>query len=61
MVYGFGNRPIKDELIFHADTVSEYACTIFRNILKSYKLVKQSKSRKGNYRGNAVTDFFLRV
>ena len=35
-----GNRPIKKELIFHSDRGSQYACETFRNILKSYKLVK---------------------
>jgi len=55
-----GNRPIKDELIFHSDRGSQYACTAFRNILKSYKLVEQSISRKGNCWDNAVAESFFK-
>jgi len=55
-----GNRPIKDELIFHSDRGSQYACLTFRNILKSYKLVKQSMSRKGNCWDNAVAESFFK-
>lgn len=55
-----GNRPIKDELTFHSDRGSQYACEIFRNILKSYRLVKQSMSRKGNCWDNAVAESFFK-
>jgi putative transposase len=52
----FGSRPIKDELIFHADRGSQYACTNFRTFLKSSKLGEKSMSRKGNYWNNALTE-----
>lgn len=55
-----GNRPIKDELIFHSDRGIQYACNSFRNILKSYELVKQSMSRKGNCWDNAVAESFFK-
>ena len=42
-----GNKPIKNTLIFHSDRGSQYACTKFRNILKSCDFVQQSMSRKG--------------
>ncbi len=41
-----GNRPINQKLIFHSDRGSQYACTKFRNILKSYEQVLQSMSKK---------------
>jgi len=55
-----GNRPIREELIFHSDRGSQYACTAFRNILKSYKVVLQSMSRKGNCWDNAVAESFFK-
>lgn len=55
-----GNRPIKDQLIFHSDRGIQYACNAFRNILKSYQLVKQSMSRKGNCWDNAVAESFFK-
>lgn len=55
-----GNRKISKELIFHSDRGSQYACTKFRNIIKSYKLVKQSMSRKGNCWDNAVAESFFK-
>ncbi|MGB5944230.1 MAG: IS3 family transposase [Leeuwenhoekiella sp.] len=55
-----GNRSIKAELIFHSDRGSQYACETFRNILKSYKLIKQSMSRKGNCWDNAVAESFFK-
>jgi len=45
-----GNRPPKDELIFHSDRGIQYACLDFRNALKSQK-TRQSMSRKGDCRG----------
>lgn len=54
-----GNRPINQKLIFHSDRGSQYACTKFRNILKSYKDVEQSMSRKGNCWDNAVAESFF--
>ena len=55
-----GNRPIKQGLIFHSDRGSQYACIKFRNILKSYELVEQSMSRKGNCWDNAVAESFFK-
>lgn len=55
-----GNRPIKNTLIFHSDRGSQYACTKFRNILKSYEFVQQSMSRKGNCWDNAVAESFFK-
>lgn len=55
-----GNRPIKEKLIFHSDRGSQYACTKFRNILKSYELIEQSMSRKGNCWDNAVAESFFK-
>jgi transposase InsO family protein len=54
------NRPIKQNLIFHSDRGSQYACTKFRNILKGYKVVDQSMSRKGNCWDNAVAESFFK-
>jgi len=54
-------RPITRKLIFHSDRGSQYACTKFCNILKSYgKKVKQSMSRKGNCWDNAVAESFFK-
>tara|TARA_R110001599_G_scaffold56053_1_gene155149 strand:- start:417 stop:1283 length:867 start_codon:yes stop_codon:yes gene_type:complete len=55
-----GNRPIKQKLIFHSDRGSQYACTKFRNILKSYETIEQSMSRKGNCWDNAVAESFFK-
>jgi transposase InsO family protein len=55
-----GNRPIKKKLIFHSDRGSQYACTKFRNILKSYEVIEQSMSRKGNCWDNAVAESFFK-
>ena len=55
-----GNRPIKEELVFHSDRGSQYVCETFRNILKSYKFVKQSMIRKVNCYANAVVESFFK-
>ncbi|MBL4653418.1 MAG: IS3 family transposase, partial [Flavobacteriales bacterium] len=55
-----GNRPIKQPLIFHSDRGSQYACIKFRNILKSYQVIEQSMSRKGNCWDNAVAESFFK-
>jgi len=55
-----GNRPIQQNLIFHSDRGSQYACTKFRNILKGDKVVEQSMSRKGNCWDNAVAESFFK-
>ena len=56
-----GNRPIRQRLIFHSDRGSQYACTKFRNILKSYQQVQQSMSRKGNCWDTRLLKVFLRA
>jgi len=55
-----GNRPIRDQLTFHSDRGVQYACIKFRNTLKSYKIVNQSMSRKGNCWDNAVAESFFK-
>lgn len=54
-----GNRPPKDELIFHSDRGIQYACLDFRNALKSQG-TKQSMSRKGDCWDNAVAESFFK-
>lgn len=54
------NRPILSPLIFHSDRGIQYACERFRNKLKSYPLVSQSMSRKGNCWDNAVAESFFK-
>jgi putative transposase len=55
-----GNSPINQRLIFHSARDSQYACTKFRNILKSYEFVEQSMSRKGNCWENTVAESFFK-
>jgi len=55
-----GNRRINQTLIFHYDRGSQYACTKFRNILKSYEGVQQSMSKKGNCWDNEVAESFFK-
>lgn len=54
------NRPITHELIFHSDRGVQYACTEFVTLLKTYKTVSQSMSRKGNCWDNAVAESFFK-
>jgi len=54
------NRKLSDQLIFHSDRGSQYACDEFREILKSKKVV-QSMSRKGNCWDNAVAENFFKI
>lgn len=54
------NSPITLPLIFHSDRGIQYACERFRNKLKSYPLVRQSMSRKGNCWDNAVAESFFK-
>jgi transposase InsO family protein len=54
------NRPIAQELIFHSDRGIQYACNEFKNLLASYKFVRQSMSRKGNCWDNAVAESFFK-
>ena len=44
--------------IFHSDRGSQYASTVFRNLLKHYGIV-QSMSRKGNCWDNAPSESFF--
>ncbi len=55
------NRPITQQLIFHSDRGVQYACNEFTDILKKYKTVKQSMSRKGNCWDNAVAESFFKT
>ncbi len=54
------NRPIKNRLIFHSDRGVQYACTEFRNELKSQP-VDQSMSRKADCWDNAVAESFFKI
>jgi transposase InsO family protein len=55
------NRPIRQQLIFHSDRGIQYACHEFANLLKSYRLVERSMSRKGNCWDNAVSESFFKT
>lgn len=55
-----GNRPPTEELIFHSDRGVQYACGEFASLLKSYRNVRQSMSRKGNCWDNAVAESFFK-
>ena len=54
------NRPIKKSLIFHSDRGVQYACFEFTRLLKGYKTVRRSMSRKGNCWDNAVSESFFK-
>jgi putative transposase len=54
------NRPIQQNLIFHSDRGSQYTCNKCKNILKSYKVVEQSMSRKGNCWDNWIAGSFFK-
>lgn len=47
-------RKIEHELVFHSDRGPQYANKAFTRKLASYKCVRRSMSRKGNYLDNAV-------
>jgi len=55
------NRPVTQELIFHSDRGTQYACNEFTKILKASKLIAQSMSRKGNCWDNAVAESFFKT
>jgi len=55
------NRPITQELIFHSDRGVQYANNQFRELLRGYKMIKQSMSRKGNCWDNAVAESFFKT
>ena len=55
------NRPITQALIFHSDRGIQYACSEFKNLLSSYKLVERSMSRKGDCWDNAVAESFFKT
>jgi len=55
------NRPITQQLIFHSDRGVQYACHEFKDMLKRYKFVRQSMSRKGNCWDNAVAESFFKT
>ena len=54
------NRPITQNLIFHSDRGVQYACNEFTAMLRSYRMIKQSMSRKGNCWDNAVAESFFK-
>lgn len=54
-------RPIIQELIFHSDRGTQYACNEFTKILRVNKLISQSMSRKGNCWDNAVAESFFKT
>jgi putative transposase len=54
------NRPITQKLIFHSDRGIQYACKEFSVLLKGYKLVERSMSRKGDCWDNAVAESFFK-
>lgn len=55
-----GNRPPTEDLVFHSDRGIQYACCEFTSLLKPYRNVKQSMSRKGNCWDNAVAESFFK-
>jgi len=55
------NRPVTQELIFHSDRGTQYACNEFAKILKANKLITRSMSRKGNCWDNAVAESFFKT
>jgi len=55
------NRPVSQELIFHSDRGTQYACNEFTKILKANNLIIQSMSRKGNCWDNAVAESFFKT
>jgi len=56
-----GNRAVTQSLIFHSDRGVQYACDEFRKELKTYPLMKQSMSCKGNCWDNAVAQSFFKT
>ena len=54
------NRNIEQGLIFHSDRGVQYASKKFVNVLKSYKKITRSMSRKGNCWDNAVAESFFK-
>jgi transposase InsO family protein len=54
------NRSKCDSLIFHSDRGVQYACNIFKQLLKKEN-IKQSMSRKGNCWDNAVAESFFKT
>ena len=55
------NRPITRPLIFHSDRGVQYCSNQFSSILKSYRKVSRSMSRKGNCWDNAVAESFFKT
>jgi len=53
------NRAFTEDMIFHSDRGSQYACKQTVNILKSLN-AQQSMSRKGNCWDNAVAESFFK-
>lgn len=55
------NRRISKGLIFHSDRGVQYAGKKFANVIKSYKTIIRSMSRKGNCWDNAVAESFFKT
>jgi putative transposase len=63
------NRSVKKELLFHCFTYSskalgsdrgiQYASMNFTNVIESNRMITRSRSRKGNFWNNAMTESFL--
>ena len=60
-IMAVNNRPITQKLIFHSDRGVQYACNEFTNLLRGYKLVERSMSRKGDCWDNAVSESFFKT
>ena len=55
------NLVITQEMIFHSDRGTQYACNEFAKILKANKLITRSMSRRGNCWDNAVAESFFKT
>jgi putative transposase len=55
------NRMMGDQLIFHSDRGSQYACHAFTELLEKQPTVLPSRSRKGNCWDNAVAESFFKT
>ena len=54
------NRNVEQGLIFHSDRGLQCANNKFANVVKSYKKITRSMSRKGNCCDNAVAESFFK-
>lgn len=56
-----GNRSITRQLIFHSDRGVQYACGEFTSLIKQFKSVQISMSRKADCWDNAVAESFFKT